>query len=147
MKKEKIKKVKAKNKKYQYWLGKTRANKGTGLSVEYISGKRKQKKEYHQAYTKKMKLEIFGAYCGKTIECACCGEKELDFLSVDHINGGGNKHRKEVNSKGNSLYRWIINNKFPPMFQILCYNCNFAKDHTIDKKCPHKRTITYSLKQ
>ena len=26
--------------------------------------------------------------------CACCGEDRYEFLSIDHINGGGAKHRR-----------------------------------------------------
>src|SRR5262245_47553294 len=32
-------------------------------------------------------------------ECACCGETHIEFLGIDHINGGGHKHRKEIGQK------------------------------------------------
>jgi hypothetical protein len=69
--------------------------------------------------------------------CACCGESTPEFLSIDHINGGGRKHRKEIGS-GN-MYRWIIDNGFPDSFQILCHNCNQAKGYY--GECPHKKLI------
>src|SRR5579859_8227770 len=28
--------------------------------------------------------------------CACCGETVVAFLCIDHVNGGGNKHREEL---------------------------------------------------
>ena len=38
-------------------------------------------------------------------KCACCGEKELSFLTIDHINGKGNIHRKEMElNKIKSIY-------------------------------------------
>ena len=69
-------------------------------------------------------------------ECSCCDEKEGKFLSIDHINGGGNKHRKEIGRRGgNNFYRWLKKNNFPDGFQVLCYNCNFSKG--MYGSCPH----------
>jgi hypothetical protein len=70
-------------------------------------------------------------------QCACCGEKTKEFLAIDHINGGGSKHRKEIGRA--SIYLWIIKNNFPPIFRILCHNCNQAIGYY--GICPHKRKI------
>ena len=40
----------------------------------------------------KTKLQIYSFYGNK---CNCCGETEIKFLSLDHINNDGAKHRKE----------------------------------------------------
>ena len=88
-----------------------------------------------KAWKFKLKLRVFGAYGGK---CVCCGEKELIFLSIDHVNNDGARHRKEVAS--GQLYRWLEKNNFPPNFQILCFNCNRAK-YVNGGLCPHKRGI------
>jgi 5-methylcytosine-specific restriction endonuclease McrA len=65
--------------------------------------------------------------------CVCCGETIPEFLAIDHINGGGKKHRKET---GSNFYAWIIKNGFPKDLQILCHNCNLAKGFY--GECPHK---------
>lgn len=84
------------------------------------------------------KQKIFNYYGGTPPVCACCGEKEIAFLSLDHINGGGIKHRKSIGStSGAAMYSWAIRNDFPPMFQVLCMNCNFAKGS--NGKCPHEK--------
>lgn len=36
-------------------------------------------------------VDMLNAYGGL---CKCCGESSPDFLSLDHIDGGGNKDRK-----------------------------------------------------
>lgn len=75
--------------------------------------------------------------------CACCGETESKFLSIDHVNNDGAKHRKEIwtsasrRSSGSHLYRWIIKNNYPDGFQLLCMNCNHGKSRN-DGICPHK---------
>ena len=81
----------------------------------------------------KVKLECFEAYGGAV--CACCGETELVFLALDHINGGGSQHRKELGALGEVLYRTLRREGFPPGYQVLCHNCNQAK-HILGV-CPH----------
>ena len=57
--------------------------------------------------------------------CACCGENKDYFLAIDHIDGGGSKHKKEVRFW--RLSDWLFRNNWPDGFQILCHNCNTAK--------------------
>ena len=92
----------------------------------------------------KDKVAAFEAYGGAI--CKCCGETGFDFLSIDHINGDGAAHRKEIagNRKssyqtcaGHQTYQWLRVNNYPPGFQVLCMNCNFAKGHF--GECPHQR--------
>jgi len=82
-------------------------------------------------YERRCKKLVFEHY-GNT--CACCGESNLKFLSVDHINGGGCKHRKQTKGK---ICVWLYKNNFPKGFQILCFNCNWGK-HINGGICPHK---------
>ena len=80
---------------------------------------------------RKIVLEHYG---GKPPKCACCGESILEFLTIHHIGGLGNKERKS----GRNLSEWIIKNNFPNGFQILCYNCNIGMSFYGDNKiCPH----------
>jgi len=77
-------------------------------------------------------------YGGNPPKCNCCGEQTLEFLSFDHINGGGTVHRKSLNKnghKGSNIYVWLIKNNYPKEFQVLCHNCNQAKGFY--GKCPH----------
>ena len=67
--------------------------------------------------------------------CACCRETISEFLTVDHINGGGVQHRKKVGA-GSNFYSWIVRNNFPQDLQILCMNCNHSKG--VRGYCPHK---------
>jgi len=69
--------------------------------------------------------------------CACCGERNQFFLTLDHKEGGGNIHRKEVRKMGsNDWYKWVIENNFPEEFQLLCYNCNLGRERN-GGICPH----------
>ena len=66
--------------------------------------------------------------------CSCCGESIATFLTIDHMNGGGTKHRSKIN---NNLYTWLVKNNFPTGFQTLCFNCNWGR-HINGGVCPHK---------
>ena len=86
---------------------------------------------------KRMKILIH--YGGNPPKCACCGETIIKFLTVDHINNDGAKHRKEIYTKswGGDITRWLTKNNYPEGFRILCWNCNCGRAHN-GGICPHK---------
>lgn len=88
-----------------------------------------------QQRRRQIKLDVMQHY-GNI--CQCCGEKELEFLTIDHINGGGTQHRKQL--KNATIYGWLKKNNYPDGFRVLCMNCNFAT--RFKKECPHKRRTT-----
>lgn len=93
----------------------------------------------------KRRKQIFDAYkSGPIVMCACpgCGVVIDEFLSIDHINGGGNKHRNGGPQKVN-IYSWLRKNNFPAGFQILCMNCNTAKGFY--GECPHTKALRLSI--
>ncbi len=80
------------------------------------------------------KLSAIEAYGGK---CQCCGESNIEFLSIDHINGGGRQHRISVSSPGCAFYLWLRRNGYPKKeFRALCCNCN--QSIGLYGYCPHK---------
>ena len=85
--------------------------------------------------TKEMVFSHYGWHC------ACCGEKERAFLSIDHVNNDGYKERAAGGSSSARLYRRIKNKGFPSTYQVLCMNCNFGKRMN-DGICPHKQGVT-----
>lgn len=79
-------------------------------------------------FRKKSILDYYGG------TCRCCGEHRLDFLSLDHVNDDGARHRRDIG--GSHLYQWVINKGFPPGLQTMCFNCNHGR--FINKgPCPH----------
>jgi hypothetical protein len=91
-------------------------------------------KEYSRSYEKKKRIEVLTHYGNGKMECACCGESIFEFLGLDHINGGGNKHRKSIGTT--RLYDYLRSHGYPDGFQVLCHNCNMAKGFR--GKCPHE---------
>jgi hypothetical protein len=81
---------------------------------------------------RKVKREVMSHYSNGEPKCACCGERKEMVLCLDHLSGGGG-HRKQIGiNGGHRTYLWCIKNKFPALFQVLCYNCNWSKK---DKLC------------
>ena len=81
-------------------------------------------------FQRKRKIEAILHYGGK---CECCGEKRIEFLCIDHINGGGTKHHKEIKSQ---IHNWLKRNGWPKGYRVLCYNCNAAREYY--PSCPHQ---------
>lgn len=84
----------------------------------------------------KIKDEVYEGYGGYV--CNCCGETEKLFLCIDHVDGGGTDHRKNISGGAKGIYRWLKKNNYPEGFQVLCYNCNNGK-HRNNNVCPHAR--------
>lgn len=84
----------------------------------------------------KLRDEVFSVYGNK---CACCGETEKLFLSLDHVkNDGAELKRSGIHGKSaNDFYRYVKKLGFPPDYQILCMNCNTGK-HRNGGICPHQ---------
>ena len=40
-----------------------------------------------------LRLEVLAYYSHGEMRCACCNESISQFLGLDHMNGGGSKHR------------------------------------------------------
>jgi hypothetical protein len=97
---------------------------------------RKKALEAQSNKAKELKRIIVNHYGGK---CACCGISEICFLSIDHINNDGYKSKGNRKNRvsGYLFYKDIIKRGFPNDLQILCFNCNVAKQHN-GGVCPHK---------
>lgn len=113
-----------------------KANSGKVLASQRIY--RKLHPEIIKATVKRSKrslrLEILSEYGHR---CVCCGENREPFLTIEHIGGGGESHRKSVNGE---VYRDIRKQGFPKdKYSILCWNCNCST--RFGKLCPHKQEL------
>ncbi|MET0604183.1 MAG: hypothetical protein ABW167_19520 [Baekduia sp.] len=94
--------------------------------------------DYNAAYQQRQKRKLMDALGGV---CACCGERELAFLTLDHI--GGNVPSEHFKADGKSrlsakhLFKLIEAKGFPRnRYRVLCFNCNVATAH--GRTCPHE---------
>lgn len=99
---------------------------------QFYQRHRDKRLAYENARAKKRRIDVLAHYGNS---CACCKESRTEFLVIDHINGGGVKHRKELGIEGIGFYQWLIKNGLPEGFRVLCFNCNFALGHF--GYCPH----------
>jgi hypothetical protein len=73
--------------------------------------------EQNRAKNLDLKLLVFSHY-GK--HCAICGETRIEFLCLDHVNGGGNL----LDEHGIPFYRELAKAGFPEGYRVLCWNHN-----------------------
>lgn len=77
-----------------------------------------------------IKQEMVAAYGG---QCACCGEKNPKFLSLDHKNNDGHRDRR----RDVILWYHLKKQGWPKdHHQILCFNCNLGRAANYGV-CPH----------
>ncbi len=94
-------------------------------------------KQYNFRSRNKIRLEVLSHYSGTPPTCECCGENIIGFLTIDHIHGGGTKHRAQKGvPSGTEFYRWLKKQNYPQGYRVLCYNCNCA--HGALGFCPHE---------
>ena len=96
-----------------------------------------------------IRLDVLMHYSNGTFKCKHCGEDHLEFLEVDHIHGGGKKHKREMGI--GSMYYWLYMNNYPDGYQILCSNCNWRKRRinlkgltgTEQQRKQHERSVKF----
>lgn len=72
--------------------------------------------------------------------CQCCGESNREFLAIDHIHGGGGRHRNGGGKRySNSTYFNSIlkDPEIKTKYRILCHNCNMSMGFY--GYCPHEK--------
>jgi hypothetical protein len=92
----------------------------------YRSAHKEETSKYHREQNRQIKQLVLTHYGNGKCACVRCGFDDIRALSIDHINGGGTKHRKEINlgtGGGLNMYNWLINNNYPEGFRTLCLNC------------------------
>lgn len=119
-------------------FGQTEAKTGRTIRAVEISGSAvssvDRARERNALAMQALKLEMIAGYGGK---CACCGETEPAFLTLDHIHGGGLADRKKVGSRG--IYKRLRDLGWPrDGYRLLCMNCNLATK--FGRTCPHQLT-------
>lgn len=122
--KDKIKKTKQ-----QYYLD----HKQECIDRAYrnIVNNRERVRMYSRTSKVRIKRQVFTHYCkSPNIQCRYCGEDDIDILTIDHINGGGNRQQRDMGwtkRGGYSFYFWLKRNGFPDGYQVLCMGCQYRK--------------------
>jgi ribosomal protein L36 len=77
--------------------------------------------------SKNIKIEVITHYGNGKCACVKCGFSDIRALTIDHIIGNGNDHRKTNDIRGDHIYQWLRKNNMPKGYQTLCMNCQLIK--------------------
>lgn len=104
---------------------------------ELIQERRRDDQESRVERTAALKRETMERYGDG--HCSCCGETESTFLTLDHADDDGKRHRELTRSSGKHFYSWLKARGWPnqPRLQVLCFNCNIGRA-VAGGVCPHQ---------
>jgi hypothetical protein len=117
---------------------------------EHYVKNRKKYLEKAKIYAETIKIKAMSVI-GR-VECTICGESNIKFLTIDHINNDGNEDRRNGFASHGRLYSSIKNGSYPEdslkNLRVLCYNHNFGRrreylscswgDQTYQQRCRTK---------
>ena len=90
-------------------------------------------------------LEFVCKHYSPELTCVLCGETHLEFLALDHTNGGGAAERRLFGSSNATYHRSIIRRGFPLEYRVLCHNCHTK--YGVRSEYTHKRKPESELSQ
>ena len=100
---------------------------------QYYQNNRSRLLQYKHAYILRYKRATLDRLGGA--RCALCGCEELIFLTVDHTDGNGHIHRKQIGN-GSNTHRWILKASDVELkrwhLRVLCSSCQKATQHQSD---------------
>lgn len=102
------------------------------ISDRYYAKHRDKILQKQRDQHRKSRQKMVALYGGM---CVCCGEKNWEFLAIDHVNNDGAEDRRIT--KPSEYYKRFLTGIRLPGFQVLCHNCNSAKGYY--GYCPHQK--------
>jgi len=95
----------------------------------YRARRREHFSELRRKQKEKLKLEVLKHYSqSDPPKCVRCGFSDLRALTIDHVDGKGSIHRRQLRNKGGyHFYLWLKNQGLPEGYQVLCMNCQWIK--------------------
>jgi hypothetical protein len=93
--------------------------------------------EHRKKRFREDRLAALAHYSPGDFRCACCGERALEFLGLDHVKDDGAAHRREIGVVGGGqFYSWLRKTGYTYRdLVVACHNCNQAR--AMYGKCPH----------
>lgn len=93
----------------------------------WVENNRERVNQANTQRRRRIRQEFMTAYGG---QCACCGETQEEFLTLEHIFGRDRKIQVHLELERLRNAGWPKEN-----VQLLCFNCNSSKG--VYGSCPH----------
>lgn len=114
--------------KFQTWYRKNRTHESARKKTYYGIHRRCEiDQEKRRQFV--VKVRVLSHY-SPSLTCQRCGFSDLRALTIDHVNGQGNIHRRQLglgSRGGHTFYAWLVRAGFPEGYQVLCMNCQFIE--------------------
>lgn len=116
-----------------YWSDRDHYEQNHRAHKRYMAIHGDKRRERQRAKARENRSRLIAKYGGK---CECCGEDRIEFLCIDHRNGGGGRERARYKTAV-ALYRELLDTpEVLPQYRVLCHNCNMSLGFY--GYCPHQ---------
>lgn len=122
----------------QWWS--TKCRKCDNKRINDLKNKRKMnsqimRKDAYKRYKENLWNDLLCAYGNF---CLCCKEGNQAYLTIEHLNGDGSIHRKQLTKGkhgggGTKTYADLRRRGWPKGYGIMCANCQLARHRKIEK--------------
>ncbi len=90
--------------------------------------KRPKASTRYSAYRDRIRVEVLTHYANGKLKCALCDVSDHRVLTIDHMSGSGNAHRRALKiTSGTEFYSWLKRSGFPGGYRVLCFNHNSGR--------------------
>lgn len=102
-------------------------------AVRYNEANRQAIRDKANAKRERQRAAVIEAY-GERCNCPGCHVAHGALLTLDHVEAFHHRRSNRIRRSTRDIYRKVIEEDFPPEYQLLCGSCNLAK--TDKDRCP-----------
>jgi hypothetical protein len=111
---------------------------GHNYYINNLEHERERSRVKSKAERIRRRKELLAFLGGK---CVRCGFSDWRALQIDHVDGHGKDHRRELGSKFSSQFRKEVMTDTTGKYQLLCANCNWIKREENDENRKQRKIL------
>ena len=104
------------------------------MNCQFVERVKLRSGSQYSRWSLNLRLKALQAYSPRLC-CDFCGHSREPSLTIDHVDGGGKRHRASISKgrvRGRDIYQWLKTESYPLGFRVLCMNCQVVRYKTKD---------------
>jgi len=101
------------------------SNDRRAANARYRASHRDQVNTWKRQSHLRQRIVALHVYSHGTMACSLCRTDVFEHLTIDHLGGGGTRHRQSEGRANCGIGSLLHSQGFPDGYRVLCQNCNF----------------------